>query len=193
MREPIILAVDTTGETVTVAVAGRSLSKAGGQSDEVILPLVEKLLKKAGLRWTDLAAVAAASGPGRFTGIRVGMSFAMAVGSELKRPALAVSRLEAAALKAGGGKVLAALDGWKEEVNFQRWADGKPAAEPEWCAGPDWETAALKAQKDGYRVERSNVDAVDLIPVALKQLGLRRRPAFRPLYLKPASYERPRA
>lgn len=191
MREPHILAVDTTGEVLTVAVGAATLSKAGGQSDESLLPLVVKLLAKAKLSWKDIDAVAAASGPGRFTGIRVGMSFAAAAASELKVPALAVSRLDAAAAKAGGGKVLAALDGWKEEVNFQRFDGGKAAAPAEWCAGADWDAAAAKAAADGFRTARVSVAAADLLPVAKRLLSSPTR--FEPLYLKPAGYERPRA
>ncbi|MEQ1920329.1 MAG: tRNA (adenosine(37)-N6)-threonylcarbamoyltransferase complex dimerization subunit type 1 TsaB [Elusimicrobiota bacterium] len=78
-----ILAVDATGEVLSVALGAHELKRAAKKHDEALLPLIERLLKKAKLKWSDLDAIAAASGPGRFTGIRIGMSFAAAAASRL--------------------------------------------------------------------------------------------------------------
>ncbi|OGS36608.1 MAG: tRNA (adenosine(37)-N6)-threonylcarbamoyltransferase complex dimerization subunit type 1 TsaB, partial [Elusimicrobia bacterium RIFOXYD12_FULL_66_9] len=110
----VILAVDATGDALFVALesGGRVLSArrdAKTKHDESLLPAVESLLKRAKLTWKDLDAVAVPSGPGRFTGIRIGMAFAAMLAMKLNIPALALSRLEAAAEKCGDGDVLAAL------------------------------------------------------------------------------------
>ena len=190
---PNILAVDCTGETLTVAVGRFALAAKPKKTDEALLPLVERLLKKAKLDWKDLDAVAAASGPGRFTGIRIGLSFAAAAGYGLGVPAFAVSRLDAAAAKAGKPKVLAALRGWKDEVSHQAFRGAKASAPPSWSAAADWESFAAASGAKGYPAALVEVGASDLLPVAERLLASKRRPPLEPLYLKPASYERPRA
>lgn len=186
-----ILAVDATGEVLTVALGEYALSKAAKKADEALLPLVERLLKKAKLGWKDLDAVAVASGPGRFTGIRIGMSFAAAAGFQLKIPALAISRLEAIATKAGGGAVLAALRGWKDEVYHQEFRGGR-AAPPRWSSAEEWPRTRDAAERRGLRPALEEAVAADLLPVAARLLAAKKTPPFKPFYLKPASYERPR-
>jgi len=184
-----ILAVDGTGDVLSVALGPHELKRAAKKHDEALLPLVERLLKKAGLGWKDLDAIAAASGPGRFTGIRIGLSFAAAAGFQLKIPALAISRLAAAA--GLGDRVLGALPGWKDEVYSQEFRKGKAAGEAAWTAPKDWPDFRAAAEKRGLNVLLREATAADLLPVAEKLLAAKKIPPFKPFYLKPASYERP--
>ena len=185
-----ILAVDATGEILSVAAGGVVMRRASKKHDEALLPLVETVLKKAKLAWTDLDAIAAASGPGRFTGIRIGMSFAAAAGFQLKIPALAISRLEAAAEKSGSERVLAALPGWKDEVYHQIFVRGKAQGDPAWNTTKDWPDAREAAEKKGFIVAYDDTDAADLLPVARRFLLAKKTPPFKPFYLKPAGYEK---
>lgn len=187
-----ILAVDAAGDVLSVAVAGRELKRRSKKHDEALLPLVERLLKKAGLAWSDLDAVAAASGPGRFTGIRVGMSFAAAAGFQLKIPALAISRLAAAAARSRAERALGALPGWKDEVYSQEFRKGKAAGKAAWTAPADWPGVRAAAEARGLAVSFGETTAADLLPVAAACLKAGRIPPFEPFYLKPAGYERPR-
>ena len=194
-----LLAVDGTGAVLSVALesGGRTFSasrKGKRPHDESLLPAVESLLKRAKISWKDLDAVAAAAGPGRFTGIRIGLSFAAMVGMKLEIPSLALSRLEAAAEKSGADAVLAALPGWKDEVYSQTFhrrtsafaADGAAA----WTAPADWPAARAAAEARGLTVAYGDVDAADLIPVARRRLASKKIPPFEPFYLKPAGYEK---
>ena len=188
-----ILAVDATGEALTAAVlAGERAFRVRrqGRSDEKLLPAVESVLRKAGLAWKDLDAIAAAAGPGRFTGIRVGLAFAEVAAFQLKVPALALSRLEAAAEKAGGAPCLAALPGWKGEVYHQRFERGAAKGPAEWTAPERWPAARAAAEKRGLSVVLADTDAADLLPVAARRLKARKIPPLAPFYLKPAGYER---
>jgi tRNA threonylcarbamoyladenosine biosynthesis protein TsaB len=194
-----ILAVDATGEVLSIALdAGGKLfvaRKSGKRPhDETLLPAVEGVLKRAKLSWDDLDAVAAAAGPGRFTGIRIGLSFAAIVGMKLKIPALALSRLEAAAEKSGANDVLAALPGWKNEVYHQRFrrkrAGLASAAGAEWTSPDAWPSRRAAAQAEGLIVVEGDVDAADLLPVARRFLKSKKAPPFAPFYLKPAGYEK---
>ncbi|MDD5304375.1 MAG: tRNA (adenosine(37)-N6)-threonylcarbamoyltransferase complex dimerization subunit type 1 TsaB [Elusimicrobia bacterium] len=187
-----ILAVDATGEILSVALAGFELRRAAKKHDEALLPLVERLLKKAGADWEDLAAIAAASGPGRFTGIRIGMSFAAAAGYQLKIPALAVSRLAAAAGRSKSNLVLGALPGWKDEVYSQSYRKGKAQGEAAWTSPQDWPAFRDAAETGGHEISYGETTAADLLPVARILLAAGKLPPFKPFYLKPASYERPR-
>lgn len=188
-----ILAVDATGDVLSVALGRHELKRAAKKHDEALLPLIERLLRKAKLKWSDVDAIAAASGPGRFTGIRIGMSFAAAAGFQLKIPALAISRLAAAAGKSKSKMVLGALPGWKEEVYSQAYREGKAQSAAIWTAPADWPAIRDAAEKKGLTVCYAETTAADLLPVAQGLLRSKKIPPFKPFYLKPASYERPRS
>lgn len=187
-----LLCVDATTETLSVAVerGGRVFRvsrKGGALHDEKLWPAVEAALKKAGLRLEELDAIGAASGPGRFTGIRIGMAFAAAAGFALDIPAVALSRLEADAERRPGPEPRAALPGWKGEVYHQRFKRGKDGAlkalgPAEWTAPEAW-----TGEKD-----LKETDAADLLPVARRAVKAKRKPPFEPFYLKPAGYEKNR-
>lgn len=190
-----ILAVDATGETVSVAAqaGGKIISvrRSGKRPhDELLLPAVEALLKRAKLSYDDLDAVAVASGPGRFTGIRIGLSFAAILGMKLKIPALALSRLEAAAEKSGADDALAALPGWKNEVYSQRFRRLKAVGEAAWTAPEEWPRVRAEAEAKGLAVAYYDTDAADLLPVARRRLKDKKLPPLAPFYLKPAGYEK---
>lgn len=188
-----ILAVDATGEILSVALGRHELKVSSKKHDDALLPLVKRLLKKAGLGWKDLDAIAAASGPGRFTGIRIGMSFAAAAGFQLKIPALAISRLAAASGRSKEDRVMAALPGWKDEVYTQTYKKGRADGEATWTAPKDWPAFRAEAEKRGLDVSYGETTAADLLPVADACLAAKKIPPFKPFYLKPASYERPRS
>lgn len=188
-----ILCVDATGETLSVAVgkgaASFAVSRKGGfnSHDDALWPAVDAALRKARLKLEDLDAVAAASGPGRFTGIRIGLSFAAALGFALGIPALALSRLEADAERQPGSDLTAALPGWKGETYHQRFRRDKngalkAAGKAEWTAAGAWSSARTPEE----------TTAAELLPVARRVLKSKRRPPFEPFYLKPAGYEKNR-
>jgi tRNA threonylcarbamoyladenosine biosynthesis protein TsaB len=66
-----------------------------------LLPSVEKVLKASGLGMKDVEGYVVASGPGSFTGLRVGLTTVKAWSEAYRRPIAAVSRLEALASQAG--------------------------------------------------------------------------------------------
>lgn len=53
---------------------------------QIILPLIEKILKKHSLKLEDLNSIDVNPGPGSFTGLRVGISIANTLGTMLKIP-----------------------------------------------------------------------------------------------------------
>lgn len=89
------------------------------RSQASVLPgLVETVLGKAGMRVDQLDAVAVSSGPGSFTGLRIGFGFAKGLVYAIGANLVLVPTLEALAAVVGGdfGPVCAALDARKQEV-----------------------------------------------------------------------------
>ena len=91
MKE-VILLIDTSDNKQVVA----GLKKDGEEfmlsqtadnwKAQAVLPLVEKLLKEHKLSFSDLTAVEVNSGPGSFTGLRVGAAIANTLGTVLQIP-----------------------------------------------------------------------------------------------------------
>jgi tRNA threonylcarbamoyladenosine biosynthesis protein TsaB len=67
---------------------------AGGTFSAQLVPQIAALLEKHGFRKTDIAAFIVVSGPGSFTGLRVGLAAIKALAEILHRPIVAVSVLE---------------------------------------------------------------------------------------------------
>jgi tRNA threonylcarbamoyladenosine biosynthesis protein TsaB len=99
----LILAVDTATEQGSLALVAAdqllmeySLERHGTYLTR-LLPGVDLLFKHTGRRLEELAAVAASSGPGNFTGLRIGLATAKALAWSLACPLVAVPTMEALA------------------------------------------------------------------------------------------------
>ena len=89
----------------------------GGTFSAQLVPQIAVLLAKNNLSKRDIDAFAVASGPGSFTGLRVGLAAIKALAEILQKPVAAVSLLEVLARSAETNvKVLAALDAGRGEV-----------------------------------------------------------------------------
>lgn len=92
MKPEVILSIDTTrtdAAVVALTVDGvrdeRTAASALRRS-QATLPLVEELLLAHALSFRDITAVAVHTGPGSFTGVRVGIAIASAIGFMLGVP-----------------------------------------------------------------------------------------------------------
>jgi tRNA threonylcarbamoyladenosine biosynthesis protein TsaB len=132
----IICSIDTSGRNGSVALvryagevaSGVTIDSAqfdvlefaslqGGDYAERLLPMLAAALERQGLSKKDIELFVVASGPGSFTGLRVGLSTVKALADALEIPIAAVSVLEAVALAARReGRVIAALDAARGEV-----------------------------------------------------------------------------
>ncbi len=76
----ISLALDSSGPRFLAGISDGvntySLYHTGIKQEQFFLPLVERLLTKAGAEWPDIKHVCFVRGPGRFTGIRISLTFA---------------------------------------------------------------------------------------------------------------------
>ena len=122
----LLLAVDTSGKFGSIALAQCNgeecrvlevVPLAGGTFSAQLVPQVAELLSKHGFTKHDLGAFAAASGPGSFTGLRVGLAAIKGLAEVLLKPIASVSLLEAvASLAPARGRVTAVLDAGRNEV-----------------------------------------------------------------------------
>ena len=64
----------------------KELSEENEYGSQVLLPLIEKILKKNELDYKDLEGIEVETGPGSFTGLKVGASVANALGFSLAIP-----------------------------------------------------------------------------------------------------------
>ncbi|MBZ0128801.1 MAG: tRNA (adenosine(37)-N6)-threonylcarbamoyltransferase complex dimerization subunit type 1 TsaB [Rhodobacteraceae bacterium] len=131
--EPRILAFDTSAAHCAAALlcGGRITAErieimAKGQAER-LFPMLEEMLADGGLAWRDLSALAVGTGPGNFTGIRLGVSAARGLALSLGIPAIGVSVLEAQAFGLSG-RVLSLIDARRGQVYAQMFRDGVPEA-----------------------------------------------------------------
>ena len=128
----LILAADTSGKQGSIALA-RGLNNgkcdvievvplAGGTFSAQLVPQAAALLSKHGFRKQDIDAFAVASGPGSFTGLRVGLAAIKGLAEILEKPIATVSMLEVVAIAGGTqGTVLAFLDAGRGEAYLGRY------------------------------------------------------------------------
>jgi tRNA threonylcarbamoyladenosine biosynthesis protein TsaB len=103
-----LLAIDTTLDAASAAVLGaegvvlawRSLPMARGHA-EAVAPLARDVMVEAGLAFVDLRRLAVTTGPGSFTGVRVGLAFQRSMAVALAIPCIGLSTLDALALGQG--------------------------------------------------------------------------------------------
>ena len=128
----LIVAIDTSGKNGSIALlrfgvgadescgtfeALEVVPLAGGTYSAQLIPQLAALLGRHGIARTAVDAYAAASGPGSFTGLRVGLSTVKALADALNKPIAAVSVLEAIAWQSEAqGRILVALDAGRKQV-----------------------------------------------------------------------------
>jgi tRNA threonylcarbamoyladenosine biosynthesis protein TsaB len=114
--------------------------RAANRHSELVLPMLEQLLKGWGFKPQDLEAIAFGAGPGSFTGLRIACGVAQGLAFARGLPVLGVSTLEALAEESGAPRVAACLDARMREVYYAalekrggRWHETVPAQ----CIAPD--------------------------------------------------------
>jgi tRNA threonylcarbamoyladenosine biosynthesis protein TsaB len=134
-----ILAFDTATPATAVALSGvqgvvftaRHDPRPGERPGHAarLLPLVARVLERAGIGWDGVDRIAVGVGPGTFTGLRIGIATARALARARDIPLVAVSTLQSLALArpspdlgpAGLDAVLAVLDARRGEVFTACW------------------------------------------------------------------------
>jgi len=125
----LLLVTDTSGKHGSVALARADSSPSnaveiieevplvGGTFSAQLVPQIAALLAQHGFRKADIDAFVVVSGPGSFTGLRVGLAAIKALAEILRKPIVPVSLLEVVAIASRAtGRVLAVLDAGRGEI-----------------------------------------------------------------------------
>ncbi|WP_245627435.1 tRNA (adenosine(37)-N6)-threonylcarbamoyltransferase complex dimerization subunit type 1 TsaB [Kribbia dieselivorans] len=214
MSTPITLAIDTATRAITVAVARGDEIVAQGQvldarrHTEELAPLLADCLDRAGVGVAEVTQVVVGTGPGPFTGLRVGLVTAQTFAYARGIPVYGVPSLDAIAqghvrldAPAAGSEFLVATDARRKEVYHARYRvadDGRSAValdEPGVSKPADLPAEVRALPAAGYgpvlypdlfgtAVLPLDVDAADLAMVGLARIAVGAQMPTTPLYLR---------
>jgi tRNA threonylcarbamoyl adenosine modification protein YeaZ len=207
----LLLALDTATPAVTVALHdGQDVIASSGQVDarrhgELLLPAVDRTLAEAGVALDAVTAIVVGTGPGPYTGLRVGLMTADTFGLALGVPVHGVCTLDGLARAAalddlaglGAGPFVVATDARRKEVYWATYADARtrltgpavdrPADLAERVAGLPAVGAGARLYPETFPDVRGpeHVSAAALAALAAERLAAGGElPAPRPLYLR---------
>jgi tRNA threonylcarbamoyladenosine biosynthesis protein TsaB len=210
----ITLAVDTALGACSVALlqddevkAHRFEEMARGHA-EALAPMVEEAMRAAGLSFAALDRLAVTTGPGTFTGQRVGLAFMRGLRLALKKPLIGVTTLEAMAAATEAARAAAIHDAKRDEAYLSLWQNGATVLAPQVMPFDDavarirafgacalcgtGAEAASKALDQGFRLTGiRQPDALWVARLAVSRPVLDQPPA--PLYLRPPDAKLPGA
>src|SRR5579863_4119035 len=123
----LLIAIDTSGRHGSVALCRgdeascttlQTMPLEGGTYSARLMPAIAELLANQQLSKEQIDAFIVVSGPGSFTGLRVGLATVKGLCEVLRKPLVAVSMLEAVAVVRGcaDDKFAVALDAGRGEV-----------------------------------------------------------------------------
>lgn len=188
----LIVSVDTSGRKGSVALCRGEVenfevlqlkSLEGGMYSAQLMPCIAQALQQNQLNKADLDGFVVVSGPGSFTGLRVGLATVKGLCEVLQRPLATVSMLEAIAIMHGrvGETVAAVLDAGRGEVYVGEYRIGDGHAEEirQYMAKLDGfaaEAAAMKVRiltpdAKVYKVLRGSANVELVTPVLADQVG----------------------
>lgn len=211
----LILGIDTSTSAIAVGlsdgagrVAARSRLDARGHTEH-LAPLVAELLAAEGVAVRDLTAVVVGTGPGPFTGLRVGMVTGVTMGHALGVPVHGICSLDVLAEQvlsvagSGLGRFVVATDARRREVY---WAEYRVSGERvERVSGPAVDRPAevpdaVRALPTAGRgpllfpeLFAAPVDVLDVDAGVLAELGARGVTAGAPMPVEPLYLRRPDA
>jgi tRNA threonylcarbamoyladenosine biosynthesis protein TsaB len=131
-----LLAIDTAASILSVAVSNgdeifSAETEAVTRHSELVMELIDGLVKKAGITPKDINGILCMGGPGSFTGLRIGYSIAKGLALSLSIPFAPVPTLECIANneKFAQGLTLAVIEARKNAFFYAFFKDGKRLTE----------------------------------------------------------------
>lgn len=127
----LILAIDTALDACAAAVLDTDANALRAQESqamkrghaEALLPLLDRVMHAAGVPFADLDRIAVTTGPGSFTGLRVGLSAARGIALAASKPVVGVTTLSAFAAapvsENGEAPVISVIDARHDQVYLQ--------------------------------------------------------------------------
>ena len=139
----LILAIDTALDACAAAVLDTESNKVIAQESqamkrghaEALMPLVARVMKQSGIAFGALDRIASTTGPGSFTGLRVGLSAARGIALAANKPVVGITTLTAYAAphlsEHGEHPIISAIDARHDHVYLQAvTGHGEPLVTP---------------------------------------------------------------
>ena len=149
---------------------------------ERLFPLIGECLAAAGLTYQDLGAIAVCTGPGNFTGARIGVAAARGLALSLGAPSIGVDRFDATA-DGTTGDLCIRLEARGGAVHLAKYRDGVAIGAAETVQAADIDAFI----GDTPVLEVAEADLGAIARVALRRLAEGGQPRPAPRYLKPAN------
>jgi tRNA threonylcarbamoyl adenosine modification protein YeaZ len=179
-----LLALDTATSTIVVAAgsADGALLEADAfegryRHSQELLPAVVRLLERGGLRLPELGGVIVGTGPGAFTGLRVGLATAKTLAHELRRPVVGVPTSEALLAGVEGATRLWLPSGPRDRLLIEAGKAPRLVAGDAEGAVVPVESADIAVDLEGRAPDdalKRGREAVAALPVSLLRLGAAR-------------------
>jgi tRNA threonylcarbamoyladenosine biosynthesis protein TsaB len=127
----LILAIDTALDACAAGVLDTAAARMIAQESqamkrghaEALMPLIARVIREAGIAFAALDRIAVTTGPGSFTGLRVGLSAARGIALAADKPVVGLSTLTAYAApvvaRNAAQPVVSAIDARHDQVYFQ--------------------------------------------------------------------------
>lgn len=170
----ILLAIDTSFGKFSIVIyrGGDQLAYFENEEytkqAEMLIPEIEALLAANDLTYQDLSKIAVCTGPGSFTGLRIGIAAVKGLDLALEIDTVGVTSLEASAISQGGGKVY--LNANRGEAYFQEFdADCKPLNEAKLI---EYEAEEYSPQPNADLVAQAvlkGISRVDISPLYIRK------------------------
>lgn len=171
-----ILAADTALGACSAAVMengklrARAFQLMARGHAEALAPMVEKVMREAGLAFTELGRLGVTTGPGTFTGQRVGLAFMRGLALTLKIPLVGVTTLdamaEAALTETDAALAIACVDARRGEIYLgARARGGKTLVEPMLLPLADAATRIAAIAPNGERITLAGSAAEIFAPI----------------------------
>ena len=124
-----ILGIDTSSSSLSIAVMDDDLLKGEFTLNhklthsEQLMPLLDSLLSHLDMKMSDINLIGVSVGPGSFTGIRIGVATANAMGMALDIPVVGISSLEAMAQTSGeiNDVIISTFDAQRDRVYYNAY------------------------------------------------------------------------
>lgn len=184
-----ILGIDTSTMTGGAALlrgeelVGESILNIRTTHSERLIPALDELLGHARVKLQEIGLISAVTGPGSFTGLRIGLATAKGLGYALGIPLVGVTTLEAFGwqFKIFPGIVVPLIDARRRSAFWQAFQGGEALTEPghadldqvlAWCAArPDAHFLFVGDGAVNYRQEiEAGLNAASFAPAALSLL-----------------------
>ena len=179
-----LLALDTATSTIVVATGsadGMLLADDAFEGryrhSQELLPAIVRLLERAGLRLPELGGVIVGTGPGAFTGLRVGLATAKTLAHELRRPVVGIPTSDSLLAGVEGATRLWLPSGPRDRLRIDAGEAPQLVPGDAEGAGGAAGSAEIAVDLDGRAPDdalKRGREAVAALPLSLLRLGAAR-------------------